>query len=159
MPNTKLCSRGKRQTSELFSVGRLTKATESVRASNRVDADRKPDGSPSLTDQQKTVHSQFALDFNREPIRPLPRHVRKSPHHRAWRRLHRARARRRDDAHRLRRGNAAPDDALRSLILTRRSLLHAFPYRSRPRNTRTAPDSHAPGAHRTTARVGPDRPA
>src|SRR5437879_13250007 len=95
-------------------------------------------------------------------IRPIvERHVSRNFSRKAYGRAQRlrprSRARRGDLAVRVRRGDAAPDDALRRVVRALRHLLHPFPRGPLPRRDRADPHARAPGAGGADAVVRPAR--
>src|SRR3989449_10094824 len=78
--------------------------------------------------------------------RHVSRNLSRKADGRAQRLRPRPRARRGDLAVRVRRGDAAPDDALRGVVRALGHLLHPFPRRPLPRRDRADPHARAPGA-------------
>src|SRR5438094_8621090 len=87
--------------------------------------------------------------------RDVSRHLRRSPHRGAQRLRDVAGARGRDALVRVRRGHAAPDDALRGELCVVRDLLHALSRRPFSRSDRTDPYARAADARRAYGTVWP----
>src|SRR3989454_10010954 len=96
-------------------------------------------------------HSPTSPRFFCPYIRPhverhVPRNISRKADRRAQRLRPRSRARRGDLAVRVRRGNAAPDDALRRVVRALGHLLHPLPRGPLPRRDRADPHARASGA-------------
>src|SRR2546422_3861801 len=89
--------------------------------------------------------------------RHVPRNISRKADRRAERLRPRSRARRGDLTVRVRRGDAAPDDALRRVVRALGHLLHPLPRGPLPRRDRADPYPGAPGAGGADAAVRPAR--